>query len=193
MALMDHRNQIYDQWLVVRCLEGDVAALDELMTRWQERLWRHAARLTGDHDAAWDVLQETLMAISRGIRRLAEPAAFHKWAYRIASNKCRDHLRRKHRRRTTMEAYFKEEPAEHAPTAYSVQAMDLREALKRLSNSQQALVSLHYEEGFSVAEIAEILKIKAGTVKSRLHTARRQLRAHLLADSREQMRPQLEE
>jgi len=179
MTVMDHRDQVYDEWLVLRCQSGEATALDELITRWQERLWRHAVRLTGDPDTAWDVLQETMMAISRGIDRLAEPAAFPSWAYRIATNQSLSHLRRKRRQQISLESYFNEQLTEPRMNPSRDQAMDLQAALKQLSNAQQALVSLRYEEGFSVAEIAGILGIHAGTVKSRLYAARQQLRTLL--------------
>ncbi|HUW59745.1 MAG TPA: RNA polymerase sigma factor [Candidatus Bathyarchaeia archaeon] len=179
---MDQRNQVYDGWLVLRCQEGDVAALDELIRRWQERLWRHAWRLTGDREAAWDVLQETMMAISRGIGRLVEPAAFSSWAYRIATNQSRDHLRRKRRQQVSLESYFAEQLNEQRAAPSPIQAIDLHTALEQLPAPQQTLVSLRYQEGFSVSEIAGILAIHEGTVKSRLYVARQQLRALLSND-----------
>lgn len=177
MPDMNGREQIYDQWLVQRCQEGDARAFDELMSRWQERLWRHAVRLTGDTDAAWDILQETMLAISGGLGRLVEPAAFPGWAYRIATNRCRALFRRNRSRRQSLEAYLESQPVEIAPDAAA--ALDLQAALKKLSHAQQTLVSLRYEEGFSVGEIAGILGIQPGTVKSRLYAARQQLRALL--------------
>ena len=84
---MDLRERITNELLVLRCQEGDVAAFEQLVERWQERLWRHAWRLTGDENAAWDALQEAWIGISRGLRRLAEPAAFPGWAYqRLSEN-----------------------------------------------------------------------------------------------------------
>lgn len=154
-------------------------ALDELIRRWQERLWRHAFRLTSDPEAAWDVLQETLFAISRGIGGLVEPAAFPGWAYRIATNQCHDFLRRKRRQRLSMESFFNEQPAALKHNPSSLRAMDLREAITHLPPALQTLLALRYEEGFSVAEIAGILEIHEGTVKSRLYTARQHLRAQL--------------
>jgi len=177
MPEMNHRDQIHDQLLVMRCQEGDATALDELLTRWQERLWRHAVRLTDDAEAAWDILQETMVAISRRITHLADPAAFSAWAYTIATNQCRDFFRRKQRRHRLVETYFEQEPAERQRDHASV--MDLQAALAQLSRPQQTLLSLRYEEGFSVSEIAGILRIQAGTVKSRLFTARQQLRSLL--------------
>jgi RNA polymerase sigma-70 factor (ECF subfamily) len=174
---MDHRDQIYDQWLVVRCQENDVEALDELLSRWQERLWRHAVRITGDAEAAYDILQETMMTISRSLGGLVDPAAFPGWAYRIATNKCRDFFRRNRRHRLKMEAYINQPAGQEDvdPAA----ALDLHAALKKLPAPEQTLVSLRYEEGFSVAEIADILGTNTGTVKSRLHRARQRLRSLL--------------
>lgn len=174
---MNHRDQIYDQWLVLRCQARDADALDELLTRWQERLWRHAARLTGDSEAAWDILQETMVAISRRIAQLVDPAAFPAWAYRIATNQCRDFFRKERRNHRLVETYSEQCLAEKRPDSAAV--LDLQAAVKRLSGPQQALLSLRYEHGFSVAEIARILDVHAGTVKSRLFTARQELRSLL--------------
>ena len=147
MAPMKQRDQIYDQVLVLRCREGDEEAFGQLMDRWQERLWRHAFRLSGHEDAAWDILQESWLGISRGIQRLQDPAAFPGWAYRIVSNKCRDWIRREQRRRQGVQDYAD-----------------------------------RYEQGFDTAEIAGILGIPEGTVRSRLHYTRKRLRA-LLEDT----------
>ena len=65
---MDPRERIADQLLVLRCQEGDIAAFEQLVNRWQERLWRHAWRLTGDESAAWDALQEAWIGMSRGLQ-----------------------------------------------------------------------------------------------------------------------------
>lgn len=178
-ADMDRSDQIYDHWLVTRCQDGDAGALDELMTRWQERLWRHAVRLTGNTETAWDVLQECLIVISRKIGKLEDPGSFSAWAYRIATNHCHDHFRRQQRLRISMEAYVEQQLAQATPIPEGLHFLDLKDALRRLPGTQQTLVSLRYEEGFSVVEIAGILGIQEGTVKSRLHTARQRLRALL--------------
>lgn len=176
---MNSKEQIYDHWLVTRCQEGDTEALDELLIRWQERLWRHAARLTGNTETAWDVLQESLFAISRMILKLKDPGSFSSWAYRIATNRCHDHFRRQQRQRISMEAYAEQQLAQTNPLPEKHNSLDLKNALRRLPGPQQMLVSLRYDEGFSVAEIAGILGIQEGTVKSRLYTARQHLRALL--------------
>src|ERR1035441_2435752 len=104
-ATMNARQRIEDELLVLRCQEGDTAAMETLVLRWQERLWKHARRLCANDEAAWDVLQESWLAMSRKMRSLGDPAAFPGWAYQIVSNKCRDWVRQEVRGRHAIEAY----------------------------------------------------------------------------------------
>ncbi len=177
---MQRRDDIQDGALVLRCQQRDPAAFEQLVGRWHERLWRHAWRLTGDEQAAWDVAQETWIAISRGIHRIADPNAFPAWAYRIASNKSTDWIRRRTRRRDSDKAFV--ETAEQAKAHVAEirrNARDLRSAMSELPGADRALLNLHYVEGFDTIEIAEVLQIPRGTVKSRLFKARERLRAVL--------------
>ena len=177
---MNRRQRATDELLVLRCQEGDAGAFDELVGRWQERLWRHAWRLTGSRDAAWDVLQEAWITVSRDIRRLQDPAAFPTWAYRITSNRCHDWIRRQRRRRGADKAYAEgADRVEDETRGAHQRSADLEQALKRLPGRDRAILSLRYEEDFDTAEIAEILHIPQGTVKSRLHYARKRLRKYL--------------
>ncbi len=176
-VLRSRKDQIYDQMLVLRCQEGVGAAFEELVARWQERLWRHAWRLTGNEEAAWDALQEAWISMSAGIGRLRDTAAFSAWAYRIVGNKSRDWVRRESRRRTALHAW--EEDRHRRAEERSVtsdRGADLREAIERLPGDIRALLSLHYEEGFKMHEIGAILGVSEGTVKSRLYGARQELR-----------------
>lgn len=166
---------IQDELLVVRCREGDVAALDGLLARWQEPLWRHALRLTGAEDAAWDVLQEAFVAIARDIRKLEIESAFGVWAYRIVGHKSRDWLRGHIRRRDREHRYAdltQGDEVDEPPEATTA----LREALGELAEADRALLTLRFEEGLTMAELAQLLGVPAGTVKSRLHSAKQRLR-----------------
>ncbi len=177
---MNQRDRLNDELLVLRCQEGDAEAFEALVDRWQPRLWRHAWRLTGDESAAWDALQEAWIGISRGLNRLADPAAFSAWAYQIVSNKCRDSVRRERRQREAAEIYFESIQLEEQEMATAEQQHDsLKEALEQLSGPDRAVLSLRYEEQFDTAEIAAILGIPEGTVKSRLFYARKRLRKYL--------------
>lgn len=172
---MSDGQSIQDELLVLRCREGDPAALDELLARWQEPLWRHALRLTGNEDAAWDVLQEAFVAIARDIRKLEAEAAFGFWAYRIVGHKARDWLRQHIRRRERESRYAQltqSDKAEELPPA----TVAVREALGELAEADRALLRLRFEDGFSIDELAKMLGVSAGTVKSRLHSANQRLR-----------------
>jgi RNA polymerase sigma factor (sigma-70 family) len=183
---MTHYERITDELLVLRCQEGDAAAFDQLIVRWQERLWRHAWRLTGAEDAAWDALQETWTVVSRGIGRLVDPAAFPAWVFRITSNKSRDWVRRQGRRRRAELAYSEQAREQHAHSDNQrAEAANLHEALAQLAGPDRAVLALYYEEQFSVSEVADILHIPAGTVKSRLYYARERLRRFLEVTSDE--------
>jgi RNA polymerase sigma-70 factor (ECF subfamily) len=177
---MNQHDRLNDELLVLRCQEGDAEAFEALVGRWQRRLWRHAWRLTGDESVAWDVLQEAWIGISRGINRLADVAAFPAWAYQIISNKCRDSVRREQRRREATEMYSEwMQREEQEAVAAQQQHNSLKEALEQLSGPDRAVLSLRYEEQFDTAEIAGILGIPEGTVKSRLFHARKRLRKYL--------------
>jgi RNA polymerase sigma factor (sigma-70 family) len=180
---MSQQDRLNDELLVLRCQEGDAEAFELLVGRWQRRLWRHAWRLTGDESAAWDVLQEAWIGISRGISRLVDAAAFPAWAYQIVSNKCRDSVRRQQRRReaTAMYSEWMQSEKQEA-AAIQQQYNSLKEALEQLSGPDRAVLSLRYEEQFNTAEIACILGIPEGTVKSRLFYARQRLRKYLEED-----------
>ena len=183
---MNQRERTTDELLVLRCQEGDAGAFDELIGRWQERLWRHAWRLTGSRDAAWEALQEAWITVSRDIRGLQDAAAFPTWVYRITSNRCHDWIRKECRRRRADEVYAEQaDCVENETRNTHDRSADLDEALSRLPGHDRAILSLRYEEDFGVAEIAKILQIPPGTVKSRLHYARERLRHYLKEPSDE--------
>lgn len=164
---------IEDQLLVMDAQDRAPGAMDRLVERWQRRLWQHAARLTGDGQAAWDVTQQTWLAIIRGLHRLEDPARFRAWAYRIATNKAADWIR--HRRAAPGQAGddIAERPA---PQAGDRDPTGVRELLGMLNAEKQVVLSLHYFDRLGIEEIGVALGLPAGTVKSRLHHARRELK-----------------
>jgi len=186
--------RIYEELLVLRSQDGDRQALEELVGRWHGRFVRAATRLTGgDREAARDAVQDAWLAIVRGLARLDDPARFGPWAHRIVRNKAIDWVRAQGRRRPIdadpAEMSAAEEP-DSAGAADRSEHRALVEALRGLAAGQRALLSLFYREGFSVGEISETLEIPVGTVKSRLHRARNQLKQALEGDRDEQARRQ---
>jgi RNA polymerase sigma-70 factor (ECF subfamily) len=163
--------QIVDEILVMDCQSGRAEALDLLVSRWQKRLWRYACRLTGDAEGAWEVTQESWLGIVRGIRRLSDPARFRPWAYRIVTNKANDWIKRKIKH-SASESDDPPEPRACDSRQASETAADLEAILSRLPERSRTVLTLYYLEELDVTEITRVLNIPAGTVKSRLYTAR---------------------
>ena len=162
--------QLVDEILVMDCQGGSVKALEILVSRWQKRLWRYAYNLTGDTDAAWDITQDSWLGIIKGLRKLHDPANFKAWAYRITTNKSIDWIRKsKAEKQISIE-----ELQDHQLEAKH--DTGVKELLEKLNIRKQVVLSLYYFEQLSVPEISVALKIPKGTVKSRLHSARKELK-----------------
>ncbi len=176
---MNQRDKLYDEWLVAASQAGDAGALDELVRRWHPRLVRQACALTGDGEVARDVAQDAWMAMVRNLGHLDDPVAFPAWAFRILHGKAIDWIRKQQRRRRRDHAFEELANAPPSPPRADGKDVALEAALEILSPEQRALVNLYYFEQLSVAEIAEVLGISPGTVKSRLYHCRQQLRRRL--------------
>lgn len=160
--------------MLVLAAQRDAAGFDALVARWQPDLLRYIQRMTLDEAAAWDVVQETWFSVVRGLRRLEQPEAFPAWAFRIATNKCRDWGRRQTRRGHLLERYETETANTPGETAGNLDDR-LERALGRLAADLREPVALYYEQQMSIREISDALGIKTGTVKTRLYRARREL------------------
>jgi RNA polymerase sigma factor (sigma-70 family) len=173
---MTEQNELIDQLLVMECQDGSAKALEALVSRWQKRLWRYAYRLTGNAEAAWEVTQESWLGVIRGLPRLNDPARFRPWVYRIVTHKARDWIARSAKARRRQTEPVAEEPTP-GPLPDQETADELQHILARLPEAGRTVLTLYYLEGLAVAEIAKVLGIPAGTVKSRLHAARNELKA----------------
>ncbi len=163
--------------LVLEAMRGDRAAFEQLVAHWQERLWQHAYGLTRRDDTAWDVVQESWIAIARGLRRLKEPQAFRAWAFMIVTRAAIARARRVRIDDGARDITLEPEPAlANDPDDRSQAVADLRAALSRLDDEERALLSLRYLEELELTELARVFDIPVGTVKSRLHTARARLK-----------------
>jgi RNA polymerase sigma-70 factor (ECF subfamily) len=180
--MTDHAQRVLTELLVLRAQAANGDAMGLLVGLWHERLLRHATRLTGRDDAGQDATQEAWLEITRGLHRLDDPASFGPWAYKIVT-RCSARWIRREQRRRHVEGQAVVEPT--APTAAQrvAEAADsvdaVRVALRRLPADQQAILELRYVEDYGIEQIAEVLGIAAGTVKSRLFQARQELRNHL--------------
>lgn len=175
---------VQDELLVLAAQAGDVDAFEALVRRWLPVMRRHAARLTGDPAGAEDVVQDSCLAICAGLRRIDDPATAPGWMLRIVTHKAADWVRRRRRDRDLARAPQNLEPR---PTpsdpSHGTDAMHrtaaIRAACMSLPEELRAVVSLYYGEGLPIAAVAAGTGTPEGTVKSRLHEARRQLKSIL--------------
>ncbi len=156
-----------------------------LLRRHYERIYALCRRLAGNPDDALDATQEALIAISRGLHRFDDRSTFGTWAYRVATNACLDELRR--RRRRPESASDDEGAIEPAPAAGPADdvgegvasRLDVDAALATLTDEFRAPVVLRDLCGLDYAEIARVLDLRPGTVRSRIARGRAALAERL--------------
>lgn len=171
--------QIYEQTLVVRSQIGDEAAFQELLGLYGPRLFSFARRMTGSTEHAEDLTQEIWVAIYRGLPSLLDTGKFRPWAFRIA----RDRIYRDFRRRKLPVRSFEEiELEDLEETGQPDPTIDLEElhlCLGTLSPEHRETLVLRYFEDMDYEEIARVTGNTLGTVRSRIHYAKRALRRAL--------------
>jgi RNA polymerase sigma-70 factor (ECF subfamily) len=174
-----------DAALVAAAQAGDRSALETLLRRHHDRLYAVCRRLTGSDADGADACQEAMISIVRGLARFDARSSFGTWAYRVATNAALDELRRK-RRRPEPEAELPEAwdggPVSNDGIGAVADRLDIDAALSRLPAEFRAPVVLRDLCGLSYEEIAEVLEIPPGTVRSRIARGRGAL-AGLLGDS----------
>lgn len=172
-----------EQYLVERAMRGDRDAFAELAPAVGDRLYSVAHRILRDRELAGDVTQQVLVKLWQELPTLREPLRFDAWSYRLVVNACYDEMRRRRRERPSLSLI--ETDAVITDSQLTVADRDqLERGFRRLSPDHRAVVILAYYLEYSMPEIASALGVPLGTVRSRLHYARRALRAALDADRR---------
>jgi RNA polymerase sigma-70 factor (ECF subfamily) len=173
-------DQLGDRELLARHVDGDPDAFGQLVVRHRDRRWAVALRTLGNPDDAADAVQDALVSAYRGAAGFRGGSAVTTWLHRIVVNACLDLVRRRAVRPTEP---LRDEPADPvtAPDLIAGRetSLTVTTALRALPADQAAAVVLVDIEGFSVAEVAEILEVPAGTVKSRCARARARLAEQL--------------
>lgn len=159
--------------LVEAARAGDRDALDRLLRRHYERVHALCRRLTGNEQDALDAAQEALLAITRGLPRFDGSARFSTWAYRVTTNACLDELRRRRRRPEPglPEAGHAGDDGPGVAERVTTR-LDIDAALATLPEEFRAAVVLRDLCGLDYAEIADVLGIPPGTVRSRIARGR---------------------
>lgn len=178
--------------LVRRAREGDLSAYDELIRRYQERIYATVYNMTSNHEDANDLTQEAFIKAYQALSSFKGGSSFYTWVYRIAVNKTINFLKQK-RHKTQMSLNDLDLQVEHNPDLVALISENtprrevnlaelqqkLNEAMQRLSEHHRLVVTLHDIQGLSHEEIAEIMDCNVGTVRSRLFYARQQLQGYL--------------
>jgi RNA polymerase sigma-70 factor, ECF subfamily len=167
-----------DDELVRSFLAGDKRSFALLMRRHEDRVFSLAMRMMGNRQDAMDATQEVFLQLLRKLDRYDSQAAFSTWLYRVASNVCYDLLRRRGRQPSPAPdtaADSVEDPHTDATLASVELRPELAKALARLHPDFRMVVILHDIEQMRYSDIADVLDIPIGTVKSRLSRARSDL------------------
>lgn len=168
-----------DPELLARHLGGDPVAFGTLVRRHQDRLWAVALRTLGDREEAADALQDALLSAFRGAAGYRGDAAVTTWLHRIVVNACLDRVRRRQARPTVPLPPDDRAPATRDEVDRLELAADLDAALALLPDEQRVPLVLVDVHGYPVDEVARLLDIPTGTVKSRCARARAKLAAAL--------------
>lgn len=183
---------VEDLDLVKRAQKEDASAFDELMRRYQARIYGTLYNMTSSHEDANDLTQETFIKAYKALKSFKGDSSFYTWVYRIAVNKTINFLRQR-KNRVHMSLNDIDFNAEHDPDLVALVSdktprrdlgleelqQKLNEAMQKLSEVHRLVVTLHDVQGMSHEEIGKIMDCNVGTVRSRLFYARQQMQASL--------------
>jgi RNA polymerase sigma-70 factor (ECF subfamily) len=165
-----------DEWIALRCQAGDKTGFEDMVAIMERLLLYYATKLTGNAETVLDVLQEVWVKVFRGIRGLKDPAFLRPWLYRIthglAVDRIRQHVSRERAEKAHMAGFH--EAAEVSFTGDDAAA--IHEALNYLEPKHREVLVLYFLEDFSLAEVAAVVGCSQGTVKSRIHYAKRMMK-----------------
>ena len=176
LATGDSLDRVYERLLVLRCQTGDEAAFAEIVARYQSRLRLYLRQMlagAADSHAGDDVLQDVWFDVFRSIGRLNDAGAFTAWLYRIARDRAWRVLRRKGVRPASIEEV---DVVDRADDSSNFDVEQVNASLDRLPLEQREVLLLRFVEQMSYEQIASAVGCELGTVRSRLHYAKRALR-----------------
>lgn len=168
-----------DQALIKRCQQGDRRALEELLMHYQRPVYNAAFRMTGNPQDAADVTQVVFLKVFEHLDRYNPKYKFFSWIYRIAINETINQIKRGNREQTLDEEQQSSDRSPEDQTEASIRSDQVQDELMNLQDDYRTVIVLRHFSEFSYQEISEVLHIPVATVKSRLYTARQQLKNSL--------------
>ncbi len=171
-------NHIINEELARRYQSGDKDALKELIKRFNSVLTAKIYAQTRDKDSLNDIVQDCWFAIINNLHEVKFQIGFEAWALNIARNKAVDWIRRRQQQRRKLAQILNEEmvTADDSTDIRETQIKKLRVNMNLLPESQKIILELFYKDNLSLSEVSKLLGVPEGTVKSRLFTAREQLK-----------------
>lgn len=163
-------------------INGDREAFGELVKQYRPAIYTLCCRSTGNVDDAADLTQEVFLSVFLTLRQLRDPAAFPSWIWRVTQHLCVSWKRRRKLQFVSLDDTLEMQCEQQPNRIYAV-----HQELGKLSSDMQMVVTLHYIDGYSMQEIAHLLDIPQGTVKSRLYHARRRLKEGLMDEYRDEV------
>lgn len=176
-----------EQKLIEKASGGDASAFNRLMANHEKRMYAVALRMFANREDAQDCLQEAMLRVYRSIGGFKGQSSFSTWLYRITMNTCLDELRRKKNKQSASLDSLLEQgwlPADESatPEKHALRSelkRELQSAIHDLPEDMRSAVVLRDVQGFAYDEIAQMLDVNVGTVKSRISRAREKLRGKL--------------
>lgn len=172
----ENSERLQFEWLALRCQTGEPEAFADLIAVMERPLLFYATSLTGNPDTALDVLQEVWLKVVRGIRKLKDPGALKPWLYTITHGVAVDRIRRDYKRDKAEQSQLDNSLDFEEPSFDEEDAAAIHHTLGRLGVKHREVLVLHFLQDLSIAEIAHVAACSEGTVKSRLHYAKRQMK-----------------
>jgi len=173
---MESKNRAPYEWLALRCQSGEKGAFEDLIAAMERPLLYYAMTLTGNQDSALDVLQEVWIKAFRSIRKLRDPGALRQWLYSITHGIAVDRIRKNYSREQAEKVQCEDFQEAEEPSFAEEDAAAVHAALNQIGLHQREVMVLHFLEDLSLAEIAKVVGCSEGTVKSRIHYAKRQMK-----------------
>jgi len=173
---MENKDRASYEWLALRCQSGEKGAFEDLIAVMERPLLYYASSLTGNQDSALDVLQEVWIRTFRGIRKLRDPGALRQWLYSITHAIAVDRIRKNYSREKAEAAHLEDFQEADEPSFAEDDADAVHAALSQIGIYHRETLVLHFLEDLSLAEIAQVVGCSEGTVKSRIHYAKRAMR-----------------
>lgn len=173
---LDSENRTQYEWLALRCQSGEPGAFEDLIAVMERPLLYYAASITGNPDSGLDVLQDVWIKAFRGIRKLKDPGSLRSWLYSITHGIAVDRIRKNYTRERAERVQLEDFQEADEPSFAEEDAEAVHQALSQIGIKHREVLVLHFLQDLSLTEIAAVVGCSEGTVKSRMHYAKRAMK-----------------